>query len=211
MARSEAERSGVSLRGQATMETNNDGELRTVCCMKESERDMAQDILKFNVEPTVNSGENDALRFVSVATDIVSAYVSSNAVARMDLAALIESVHVALRSVGGPKAAEPADPTPRVSVKKSITPDFLISLEDGRPYKALKRHLAGLGLTPEDYRRKWQLPLDYPMVAPNYAIKRSELARKHGLGRKGVVVPDQSARATASGKRKASVETLNDA
>jgi predicted transcriptional regulator len=163
------------------------------------------------VEPTVNSGENDALRFVSVATDIVSAYVSSNAVARTDLAALIGSVHAALRTVGSPKAAEPADRTPRVSVKKSITPDFLISLEDGRPYKALKRHLAGLGLTPENYRRKWQLPLDYPMVAPNYAIRRSELARKHGLGRKGVVVPDQPARAKASGKRKASVETLNDA
>lgn len=167
---------------------------------------MAQEILKINVEPTMNSGENDALRFASVTTDIVSAYVSNNAVARTDLAALIGSVHAAFRSVGSPKAAEPADPKPCVSVKKSITPDFLISLEDGRPYKALKRHLAGLGLSPEDYRRKWQLPLDYPMVAPNYAIKRSELARKHGLGRKGLAAPDQLARAKASGKRKASAK-----
>src|ERR671916_686083 len=110
-----------------------------------------------------------------------------------DITALIASVHQALQSLSAPPQAEPEKREPLVSIKKSITPDFLISLEDGRRYKSLKRHLAGRGLTPEQYREKWGLPRDYPMVAPNYAKQRSELARASGLGqlrRKGAVAPE---------------------
>jgi predicted transcriptional regulator len=116
--------------------------------------------------------------------DIVSAYVSKNSVRPADLPDLIGSVYAALRNVTTPatKQLEPK-PTPPVNPKKSVTPDYLISLEDGRRYKSLKRHLRGKGLSPEQYREKWGLPFDYPMVAPNYARTRSELAKKLGLGR----------------------------
>ncbi len=86
------------------------------------------------------------------------------------------------RSAQPVQQQEEAKPTPAVSVKKSITPDYIISLEDGKPYKSMKRHLGTLGLTPEAYREKWGLPRDYPMVAPNYAAKRSEMAKSMGLG-----------------------------
>jgi predicted transcriptional regulator len=95
---------------------------------------------------------------------------------------VIASVHAALHGLASPKQAEPEKPEPAVPVRKSITPDFLISLEDGKKYKTLKRHLGKLGLTAEQYRAKWQLPTDHPMVAPSYAAKRSELARSSGLG-----------------------------
>lgn len=91
-------------------------------------------------------------------------------------------MHAALQGLAAPKQAEPEKPEPRISIKKSITSDFLISLEDGKQYKTLKRHLGELGLTAEEYRAKWGLPADYPMVAPSYAAKRSELARSSGLG-----------------------------
>jgi predicted transcriptional regulator len=93
-------------------------------------------------------------------------------------------VHAALNGLGKPRTQEVSRPAPPVPIRKSVTPDYLISLEDGRQYKSLKRHLAGRGLTPAEYRQKWGLPADYPMVAPNYAKKRSELARLSGLGRK---------------------------
>jgi predicted transcriptional regulator len=115
--------------------------------------------------------------------EIVSAYVANNALASRDLAALIVSVHGALSTLGSPPARPEAEkPAPAVPIRKSITPDHLISLEDGRRYKSLRRHLAGRGLTPEQYRVKWSLPGDYPMVAANYAKQRSELAKASGLG-----------------------------
>ena len=114
--------------------------------------------------------------------EIVSAYVSNNAVQRTDLAGVVEGVAAALAGLG--KAPEPEPLKPPVSIRKSVTPDFLISLEDGKRYKSLKRHLGVRGLTPDEYRAKWSLPADYPMVAPNYAAARSALAKSSGLGRK---------------------------
>ena len=120
---------------------------------------------------------------INLAADIVSAFVSNNAVPSAELPELIASVHSALAKVANGQTEKPAEaPVPPVSIKTSITSDFLISLEDGRRYKSLKRHLTGRGLTPEQYREKWGLPRDYPMVAPNYAKQRSELAKALGLG-----------------------------
>ncbi|WP_158870753.1 MucR family transcriptional regulator [Antarcticirhabdus aurantiaca] len=125
---------------------------------------------------------------LDAAADIITAYVSNNQVPASELPALIASVRAALASPAGPQAAAVPDPVelvPAVSIKKSITPDYLISLEDGRRYKSLKRHLqSNYGMSPDDYRKKWGLPSDYPMVAPNYAAARSALARSMGLGRK---------------------------
>ena len=118
----------------------------------------------------------------TLTADVVSAYVSHNSVRTADLPDLIASVHGALQGLRAPQQAEPEKREPPVSIRKSITPDFLISLEDGRRYKSLKRHLKGRGLTPEQYREKWGLPRDYPMIAPNYAKQRSELAKSLGLG-----------------------------
>jgi len=121
---------------------------------------------------------------ISLSADIVSAYVSRNSVTPGGLPALIESVHSALASLGAVEAVPKAEVlVPAVPVRKSITPDFLICLDDGKKFKSLKRHLANLGMTPEQYREKWGLPKDYPMVAPEYAATRSALAKKIGLGR----------------------------
>ncbi|WP_114944829.1 MucR family transcriptional regulator [Microvirga calopogonii] len=122
------------------------------------------------------------LDFASITADIVSSYVANNSVHRGNLPNVIASVHAALQGLTTRKQAESEKPEPRVPIKKSITPDFLISLEDGKKYKTLKRHLGTLGMTAEEYRAKWGLPGDYPMVAPNYAARRSELARSSGLG-----------------------------
>lgn len=120
--------------------------------------------------------------------EIVVAYVSNNQVPASELPALIASVRAVLASPVDQRAtgaSEPVELTPAVPIKKSITPDYLISLEDGKKFKSLRRYLAtSYGMTPEDYRKKWGLPADYPMVAPNYAAARSELAKKMGLGRK---------------------------
>ena len=120
--------------------------------------------------------------YATLTADVVSAYVAKNAVRPVDLPELIASVHGALQSLKAPQQAEPEKREPPVSIKKSITPDFLISMEDGRRYQSMKRHLTGRGLSPEQYREKWGLPRDYPMVAPNYAKQRSELAKALGLG-----------------------------
>ncbi len=123
---------------------------------------------------------------LSLTTEIVASFAGGNTVAAGDLPALIASVFEALRTVGSP-AVEPAAeaPTPAVSIKKSIGSDFLICLEDGKKLKMLKRHLATrYHMTPEDYRRRWGLAKDYPMVAPAYADQRSALAKQIGLGRK---------------------------
>jgi predicted transcriptional regulator len=122
-------------------------------------------------------------QIVELTAEIVSAYVANNAVRAQDLPTLIASVHTSVQALGSPPAPIEADkPVPAVPVKRSITPDHLISLEDGRRYKSLKRHLTGRGMTPAQYRAKWGLPHDYPMVAPAYARQRSELAIALGLG-----------------------------
>lgn len=116
-------------------------------------------------------------------TEIVSAYVSKNEVAAGDLPALIKSVHATLGGIGGETRA-PAGKPPAVPVKKSITPDYIVCLEDGKKLKMLKRYLrTRYGMTPEAYRAKWNLPADYPMTAPNYAAKRSDFAKQIGLGK----------------------------
>jgi predicted transcriptional regulator len=119
---------------------------------------------------------------VELTSEIVSAYVTHNKVSSEDLPGVITSVHLALQGLDQEKQREPEKPIPMVPIKRSITPDYLISLEDGRRYKSLKRHLSGRGLTPQQYREKWGLAKDYPMVAPNYAQQRSELAKALGLG-----------------------------
>ena len=122
--------------------------------------------------------------YIELAADIVSAYVSNNSVPSGDLPSLISDVHSALLKVGGGTIEVPAEaPKPAVPVKKSVTPDYIICLEDGKKFKSLKRHLrTQYNMTPEQYREKWGLPVDYPMVAPNYAKARSELAKEMGLG-----------------------------
>lgn len=123
--------------------------------------------------------------YVAMAADIVSAYVSHNSIPTSELPDLISKVHTSLAQIHGPRAAEPADDRiePKVSVRKSITPDYLICLLDGKKFKSLKRHLrTAYEMSPEDYRKMFGLPADYPMVAPNYAEARSKLAKQMGLG-----------------------------
>ncbi|WP_041375566.1 MucR family transcriptional regulator [Polymorphum gilvum] len=121
---------------------------------------------------------------IDLTAEIVSAYVSNNTVASTDLPALINDVYTALQRTSGAQAEpEPEPLKPAVPVKKSVMPDYIICLEDGKKFKSLKRHLrTHYDMTPEEYREKWDLPADYPMVAPNYAAARSELAKKMGLG-----------------------------
>ncbi len=123
---------------------------------------------------------------VELTADVVSAYVSNNKVEASDLAGLIGDVHEALNRVAHLGAnASRADLIPAISRKKSITPDYIICLEDGKKFKQLKRHLrTHYNLTPEEYREKWGLAPDYPMVAPNYAATRSALAKQMGLGQR---------------------------
>jgi predicted transcriptional regulator len=130
---------------------------------------------------TDNTGDNN---FIELTAGIVSAFVSNNSVAAGDIPALINQVHSALLRVSsGAKETPSEPPKPAVSVKKSITPEYLVCLEDGKKFKSLKRHLrTQYNVTPEQYREKWGLPPDYPMVAPNYAAARSKLAKDMGLG-----------------------------
>jgi predicted transcriptional regulator len=122
--------------------------------------------------------------FIKLTADIVSAYVSNNSVPSADLPALIGQVHSALSRVSSGQLEPSSEPPkPAVSVKKSITPDHIVCLEDGKKFKSLKRHLrTQYNMTPEQYREKWGLAPDYPMVAPNYAAARSHLAKQMGLG-----------------------------
>ncbi|GLR45672.1 MucR family transcriptional regulator [Mesorhizobium amorphae] len=141
--------------------------------------------------------------FIELTAEIVSAYVSNNPVPLGELPSVISRIHQSLSSLQSGAQAEPeSEPLrPAVPIKKSVTPDFIISLEDGKKFRSLKRHLAtSYGMTPAEYRAKWGLPSNYPMVAPNYAATRSALAKKAGLGRK----PQQMAKLTVqkSGKRK---------
>ncbi len=122
--------------------------------------------------------------FIGLTAEIVSAYVSNNTVPASDIPALISQVHAALSRVSGKAGEGPSEPLkPAVSLKKSITPEFIVCLEDGKKFKSLKRHLrTQYNMTPEQYREKWGLSADYPMVAPNYAAARSQLAKQMGLG-----------------------------
>ena len=123
---------------------------------------------------------------LALTTEIVASFVGNNAVATSDLPALIASVFQALSATGQAEAEKPAEaPTPAVPIKKSVQHDFIVCLEDGKKLKMLKRHLATrYNMTPDDYRRRWGLAKDYPMVAPAYAAQRSALAKQIGLGRK---------------------------
>ena len=138
---------------------------------------------------------DDKSEIIEMTADIVAAYVGANTVAAGDLPSLIQSVHRALSGVAsGGEPVEAAPKEPAVPIKKSITSDHLICLEDGRKFKSLKRHLrTKYNMSPEEYRAKWGLAKDYPMVAPNYAKARSELAKQMGLG--------QGGRQAARGKR----------
>ncbi len=129
----------------------------------------------------------DRSEIIEMTADIVSAFVSNNSVPATELPMLIQSVHRALSGVS--TTAEPVESAPRepaVPLKKSVNPDFIVCLEDGRKFKSLKRHLrTKYNMSPEEYRAKWGLPKDYPMVAPNYAKARSDLAKQMGLGQGG--------------------------
>lgn len=158
--------------------------------------------------PEENALQKPTVDYVDMTADIVSAYVSKNSVRPADIGELIASVHQTLKGLSGP--AQPAveeieKPTP-AQIKKSITPDALISFEDGKPYKTLRRHLTIRGLTPEAYRAKYGLSSDYPMTAASYSAQRSELARSLGLGQqrrgKGKAAEPEEAASEASAEPK---------
>lgn len=134
---------------------------------------------------------------IVLAAEIVAAFVANNSVSTTDLPALITSVHGAIKALGQPAEEVVPELVPAVPIKKSVTPDFIICLEDGKKFKSLKRHLAThFQLTPDEYRSKWNLPSDYPMVAPNYSETRSALAKTNGLGRKPTPAPAKKGRGT---------------
>ena len=137
--------------------------------------------------------------------DIVAAFVANNALRVADLPSLIQSVHAALAQLAsGPVIAVPLEEKkePAVSIRKSITPDYLFCLDDGKKFKSLRRHLSTLGMTPDQYRAKWSLPADYPMVAANYAAVRSEMAKRIGLGQmRKNAAPGQKTSTAAPAKR----------
>lgn len=136
----------------------------------------------FVTEETESNTDN----LIELTAEVVSAYIANNPVPVGELPALIGQVHAALKGTTGSVMSEKSEALkPAVPIRKSVTPDYIISLEDGKKFKSLKRHLSTHhGLTPDDYRAKWGLPVDYPMVAPNYAATRSALAKTMGLGRK---------------------------
>jgi predicted transcriptional regulator len=122
--------------------------------------------------------------YIELTANIVSAYVSHNSVPNAEIAALIGQVYSALKRISGGQMAAAAEPLkPAVPIKRSVTPEYIVCLEDGQKFKSLKRHLRTCyNMTPEQYREKWGLPPDYSMVAPNYAAARSQLAKQMGLG-----------------------------
>jgi predicted transcriptional regulator len=132
---------------------------------------------------TAIGADND---LIELSTEIVSAYVSHNALSVTDLPKLISDVHGALRGLSVNGAPEPIEELkPAIAIRKSVAADYIVCLEDGKKFKSLKRHLrTHYNMSPEEYREKWGLPADYPMVAPNYSATRSRLAKDNGLGRK---------------------------
>jgi len=138
-----------------------------------------------SVAPDSDTTSAKADELLKLASEIVAAYVSNNPIPAADVPAMIKTVHSTL---GGLASAAPGEPStaqkPVVPVKRSVTPEYIVCLEDGKKLKMLKRYLrSNYNMTPEEYRAKWGLPADYPMVAPNYAAQRSEFAKKIGLGR----------------------------
>jgi predicted transcriptional regulator len=134
-----------------------------------------------------NDAETMTADLLGLTADIVAAYVQNNAMPVAGLPDLIAGVNSALSRLVQPVAAQPPALTPAVNPKKSVFPDYIVSLENGRKFKSMKRHLGLLGMTPDQYRAKWSLARDYPMVAPSYAAQRSALAKSSGLGRKAAV------------------------
>ena len=139
-----------------------------------------------NMMDTLETSPKNNDMLIELTADVVAAYVSNNPVPAGELPNLIADVHAALGRVGGGTEPPPADKhKPAVNPKRSVTDDYIVCLEDGKKFKSLKRHLmTHYGLTPDQYREKWGLDANYPMVAPNYAAARSQLAKKMGLGRK---------------------------
>ena len=135
----------------------------------------------------MNEQPEPAVNLTDKVVDIVTAFVAHNSVPAADLPALIASVHTTLTNLGSGEAAKTSEPqAPAVSVKKSVASDYIICLEDGRKFKSLKRHLrTKYNMSPEEYRAKWNLPKNYPMVAPSYAAARSDFAKQMGLGQSG--------------------------
>lgn len=124
-------------------------------------------------------------KLIGMTAEIVSAYVSNNTVSAEELTQVIQQVHAALEDVARTDGSA-VEPTPAIAVRRSVTPDYIVCLEDGKKFKSLKRHLRShYDMSPDEYRQKWGLPSDYPMVAPNYAQARSALAREMGLGQQG--------------------------
>ncbi|WP_205478379.1 MucR family transcriptional regulator [Sphingomonas arenae] len=133
----------------------------------------------------MNDNENSQETLITLTADIVAAHVSNNSVAVNDLPQLIQNVHSALSGLGAQPAAPEAKPEPKVPIRSSVKPDYIVCLEDGKKLKMLKRHLmTHYNMTPDQYRQKWGLSADYPMVAPNYAEQRRTLAKSIGLGTK---------------------------
>lgn len=132
-----------------------------------------------------NKVDNDSI-LIELTSEVISAFVSNNSISTDELPILIKDVFGAFKSIEGDSSGTAAlTQKPAVNPKKSVFPDYIICLEDGKKFKSLKRHLtAHFGLTPQEYREKWGLPMDYPMVAPSYSEKRSSLAREKGLGRR---------------------------
>ncbi|MEM7614117.1 MAG: MucR family transcriptional regulator [Pseudomonadota bacterium] len=127
----------------------------------------------------------DKADLLALSADVVSSYVGNNSLQPQQVTEMLRSIYDTMSDLSGPVVEEPEQLVPAISIKKSITDDYIICLEDGKKLKMLKRHLmAAYNMTPEEYREKWGLKADYPMVAPNYAAKRQELAKKIGLGRK---------------------------
>lgn len=165
---------------------------------------------------TVSTQHNDQIDLVSIAADLVSAYVSNNPLPVVELSKLIGDTYAALHGISTPLAPAPVAQEPAVSIRKSVTPDFIICLEDGKKFKSLKRHIGvHYNLSPAEYRLKWNLPSDYPMVAPDYAAARSALAKSSGLGRKATssapAVADKPKRARASTENTASASLMSSA
>ncbi|RWO70221.1 MAG: MucR family transcriptional regulator [Mesorhizobium sp.] len=152
--------------------------------------------------------QDGQLDTVSIAADIVAAYVSNNPLPVGELPKLIGDIHAALKGIGTAPTETVIKQEPAVSIRKSVTPDFIICLEDGKKFKSLKRHIGvHYNLSPEEYRQKWNLPADYPMVAPNYAATRSALAKSIGLGRKPAAPTPAAAEKSKRAARAAAATT----
>ena len=153
----------------------------------------------------MTTSDTEASQSIELTAEIVAAFVANNSLPIAELPGLIHATHTALERLASglaDTALQEEKKEPAVSIRKSLTPDFLVCLDDGKKFKSLRRHLASLGMTPDQYRDKWGLPSDYPMVAPNYSAARSELAKQSGLGQiRKNAAPAKKASAAAPSKR----------